>query len=153
MVRLAELSFEQANATVLRQVFAGIDARAAVPALAAAMNGWRPDVLVREPAELGSLAAAERAGVPHVQVAIGMTEMSRLMIGSTVEPVTGLGRLVGLPDGSLGDALAAEPILSSVPATLDRAGDGGLAAEAVAFRYRDDDSPEPPVPLPPWGDP
>jgi UDP:flavonoid glycosyltransferase YjiC (YdhE family) len=152
MARLAEVSFEEANATVLRQVFAGIDARAAVPALTAAMNEWRPDVLVREPAEFGSLAVAERAGVPHVQVAIGMTEMSRLMIDSTVEPVTELARLVGLSDGSLGDALAAEPILSSVPATLDRAGDDAFAGEPVAFRYRDEDAPQPPAPLPPWGD-
>ena len=153
MARLAEVSFEEANATVLRRVFAGIDARAALPALTAAMDAWRPDVLVREPAEFGSLAAAERARVPHVQVAIGMTEMSRLMIAETVEPVTELAGLVGLPDGSLGEALAAESILTSVPASLDRAGDDGFAESSVAFRYRDDASAESSAPLPSWGDP
>ena len=110
-------------------------------------------MLVREPAEFGSLAAAERAGVPHVQVAIGMTEMSRLMVVSTVEPLAQLAGLVGLPDEALADALAAEPGLSSVPATLDRAGDDEFAEESVAFRYRDDASPDPAAPLPAWGDP
>ena len=38
-----------------------------------------------------------------------MTEMSRLMVVSTVEPLAQLARLVGLPDEALADALAAEP--------------------------------------------
>jgi UDP:flavonoid glycosyltransferase YjiC (YdhE family) len=153
MARLPSLSFEEANATVMREVFGRIDAQAALPALVAAMHEWRPDVLVRDPAEFGSLAAAERAGVFHVQGAIGMTEMSRLIEGSTAETLTELVRLAGLPEDHLVGALASEPILSPVPAVLDRAGDDGYDEESVAFRYREDSSAEPEAPLPQWGDP
>ena len=69
------LSFDDANLTVLREAFGRIDAQAAYPAVSAAIEVWRPDVVLREPAEFGSLAAAVRVGVPHLQVAIGMTEV------------------------------------------------------------------------------
>jgi UDP:flavonoid glycosyltransferase YjiC (YdhE family) len=153
MARLPTLSFDEANATVMREVFGRIDAQAALPALVAAMDEWRPDVLVRDPAEFGSLAAAERAGVPHVHGAIGMAEMSRLIEGSTAEPLTELARLAGLPEESLTGALASEPILSPVPAVLDRAGDDEYDEASVAFRYREDSSAEPGAALPQWGDP
>lgn len=153
MGRLPELSFEEANATVVREVFGRIDAQAAVPGLLAAVEAWRPEVIVREPAELGSLAVAERSGIPQVQVAIGMTEMVRMFTEQLVEPLTELARVVGLPDDSLNRALAEVPLLSSVPDVLDRAGDIAFVDDAVTYRFRED----PPAPsmthLPQWGDP
>ena len=92
-------------------------------AVSAAIEDWCPAVVLREPAEFGSLAAAVRAGVPHLQVAIGMTEMSSLFVDLTAEPLTELARAAGLPESALVDAAAAEPVLSSVPEVLDRAGD------------------------------
>ena len=71
MARLPTLSLTEANEVVMRDVFGRIDAQAALPGLTAVVEQWRPDLLIRDPAELGSLAAAERAGVPHVQMAIG----------------------------------------------------------------------------------
>src|SRR3954469_12040845 len=65
MARLPTMSFEEANATVAREVFGRIDAQAALPGLREAVATWRPDVLLREPAELASLAAAVAAGVPQ----------------------------------------------------------------------------------------
>ena len=138
MGRLPTLSFDDANLTVLREVFGRIDAQAAFPAVSAAIEAWRPDVVVREPAEFGSLAAAVRAGVPHLQVAIGMTEMSRLFVDVTTEPLTELARCAGVPGAALVDAAAAEPVLTSVPEVLDRAGDDAYDASSVIFRYRDD---------------
>ena len=138
MARLPTLSFDDANATVLRDVFGRIDAQAAFPAVSAAIEDWRPSVLVREPAEFGSLAAAVRAGVPHLQVAIGMSEVSRLFVDLTVEALTELAGTAGLPDGALVEAAVAEPVLSSVPEVLDRAGDDAYDEDAVTFRYRDE---------------
>lgn len=154
MARLPLLPFGEANATVVREVFGRIDAQAALPGLVAAIDAWRPDVVVREPAEFGSLAAAERAGVPHLQVAVGMSEMSRLLVELTPEPLAELAGLVGLADGSLTDAASREQILSSVPEMLDRAGDDAYVEHAVSFRYRDDAGTSPSAePLPGWGDP
>ena len=151
MARLPTLSFDDANATVLREVFGRIDAQAAFPAVSAAIEDWCPAVVLREPAEFGSLAAAVRAGVPHLQVAIGMTEMSSLFVDLTAEPLTELARAAGLPESALVDAAAAEPVLSSVPEVLDRAGDDAYDSGAVTFRYRDD-APVPTLLPPDRGD-
>lgn len=153
MGRLATLPFEEANATVVREIFGRIDAQAALPALITAIDTWSPDVVVREPAEFGSLAAAERAGVPHVQVAIGMVEMTRMLANLAAEPLAELARLAGLPDRCLTDAVTSEPVLSSVPEVLDRAGDDEYDERVGVFRYRDDPPTAPAVPLPTWGDP
>ena len=153
MARLPLLSFADADTTVIREVFARIDAQASLPALVAAIDDWRPDLLLREPAEFGSLAAAERAGVAHLQVAAGMVEMSRLLAELTVEPLAELAGMAGLPDGAVSEAAASELVLSSVPELLDRAGDDAFDPAGIALRYCD----PPPTPqaaeFPTWGDP
>lgn len=153
MGRLPTLSFEEANATVVREVFGRIDAQAALPALTAAVEAWRPDVIVREPAELASLAVAEQARIPHVQLAIGMAEMVRMFAELLDEPLIELARMAGLPDGSLNSALRGAPMLSSVPEVLDRAGDSDFTDDEVIYRFRDDLLPPSPEPLPQRGDP
>ena len=155
MGRLPTLGFDEANETVIRDVFGRIDAQAALPAVTAIMEAWHPDVVLREPAELGSLAAAERAGVPHAQVAIGMLEVCDLFARLVPEPLAELDRLAGLPDGRSARALAEEPVLTSVPEVLDRAaGDGAMAGPTNIRRFRDPGLVAPPGDLPPsWGDP
>jgi len=152
MARLPTLSFHEADNLVVREVFGRIDAQAALPGVTAAIEEWRPDLLLREPAEFGSLAAAERAGVPHLQVAVGMAEVGRLIAASVAEPLAELGALAGVHDGSLADAALAEPTLTSVPEDLDRAGDDRDPSSAL-FRFRDESPPVTTEPLPEWGDP
>lgn len=154
MARLPTLPFDQADTTVVREVFGRIDAQAAYPGVLAAAEDWRPEVLVREPAELGSLAAAERLGIPHLQVVIGMSELTRVLTALLVEPLADLSRIAELTDDALSTAMAAEPLLSQVPESLDRAGDTGFDPTAIAFRYRDESAlAGTAVPLPVWGDP
>jgi hypothetical protein len=38
------------------------------------MADWRPDLVVRETCEFGSLIAAEGAGIPQVEVAVTVLE-------------------------------------------------------------------------------
>ena len=75
MATLPTMGFEEADDVVLRDVFGRVDAQAGLPAVMEAVDEWRPDVVLRESAELSSLVAAARAGVPTVHVSIGMHEV------------------------------------------------------------------------------
>ena len=62
---------------MIRELFIGLDARAALPGMLAAVEDWRPDVIVRETCEFASCVAAERFGVPLVQVGIHLDALHR----------------------------------------------------------------------------
>ena len=146
MARLPSVGFEEANRVVIQDVFARIDAQAALPGLTATIEAWRPDLVLRESAELGSLAAAERAGVPHVHVCIGMHEIADQFARETTEQLAQLGRLAGLDDHWLAGALSGEVMISSVPESVDGPG--------PAWRFRDPWLVDPAGELPrSWGDP
>jgi UDP:flavonoid glycosyltransferase YjiC (YdhE family) len=153
MAGLPSLSFAEADEVVVREVFGRIDAQAALPGLITTVEHWHPHVVVRESAELGSLAAAVRAGVAHVQVCIGMHEVASRFAEVTSEPLSDLARMAGLPEGRLAAALAAEPVVSLVPELLDHAS-GEVPADARTFARFHDPAPaargERPVE---WGDP
>lgn len=153
MAGLPALGFAEADDVVIREVFARIDAQAALPSLIETVDRWRPDVLLRETAELASLVAAERDGVPHVHVCIGMHEILPQFAHAISEPLEELGSMAGLVEGRAASALASERVLSLVPEVLDhpkgRAGWGG--DDFLRFH-------EPPRTagtrrLPEWGDP
>jgi hypothetical protein len=78
--RLADLSHEDANILIVREVFGRLDATAAVPRLLAAIDECRPDVVVHESAEFGGAVAAEVRGVPHARVGIGLASVERLVL-------------------------------------------------------------------------
>jgi UDP:flavonoid glycosyltransferase YjiC (YdhE family) len=63
----------QSDVVVVGRIFADLNVRAMLPTLRAAIDEWRPDLVVREPNEYASAIAAEDAGVPHVRVAIGLS--------------------------------------------------------------------------------
>lgn len=53
---------------VLREVFAGTVARERAPAMIALCGEWRPDVLICDEVDCGSMVAAERLGLPYATV-------------------------------------------------------------------------------------
>jgi UDP:flavonoid glycosyltransferase YjiC (YdhE family) len=153
MAGLPAMSFEEADEVVVRDVFGRIDAQAALPSLLDAVERWRPDVVVRESAEVASLAAAEHVGVPHVHVCIGMHEVLTRFADAIAEPLEELGRLAGLDEGHLASALASETVLSLVPELLDLA-TGEVPPEAAAFHRFHEPAPRTDGPRPAaWGDP
>ena len=93
-------------------------------------------LILRESAELGSLAAAEAAGVPHAQVAIGMQETLRTFLDLAAEPLAELAGIAGLPEEQLSSAWRREPTFTTVPEHLDRAGDPGYREDLIAIRVR-----------------
>ena len=151
MARLPGLSFEEADALVLREVFARIDAQAALPGLTRTIEHWRPDVVVRESAEIGSLAAAEVAGVPHVHACIGMHEVAEIFADAIAGPLDELSRIAGLDADRLANALAEETLVSPVPAMLDHP--EGLAGADQVRRFHAPVDARTAAREPAWGDP
>ena len=158
--RLPQLSRTEADALVVGEVFGRLDAQAALPALLALCHDWRPDVVVREPAELASLVAAEEAGLAHAQVAIGMSEAEADLAALLLEPLGELAELADVDPDRAERALLGMPRFTCVPASIDEvaavAGELALpqaAAHGPLHRYRADvPAPERGLPAA-WGDP
>jgi UDP:flavonoid glycosyltransferase YjiC (YdhE family) len=55
---------------VIRDVFVGLHAGTAFPAMLDAVAAWRPELIVRESMEFASVLAADRYGIPVVRVGI-----------------------------------------------------------------------------------
>jgi UDP:flavonoid glycosyltransferase YjiC (YdhE family) len=137
---LAGVTNEEGNAIVIRDVFARIDARAALPGVTELVEHWRPDLVVRESAELASYIAAEAAGIPHVQVAVGLSEFEELYLPVLEEPLAELGSVSGV------GGLLASPRLSLLPKSYDSS--GGTSVMTTS-RYREEARSRV-QPLPDW---
>lgn len=135
--RLPRLSHDEANALVVGEVFARLDAGAALPGLREAISSWRPDVLVHESAEYAGAVAADLHGLPHARVGIGLVSMERLMTDVAAPNVDALRAAHGL---SGGHPLAEEPYLTLFPASLEDPAVPGLPRVA---RFRDPTWPAP----------
>ena len=126
---LPRLSLEESNAVVMREVFAGLDARAALPGMAAAVGDWRPELIMRETAEFSSYVVAEAEGIPHVQVAMGMTVIEEFAYVLIDDALAALGSRSGTA------ALRTAPVLSLVPECLE-APDSRTVRAVHRFRDR-----------------
>jgi UDP:flavonoid glycosyltransferase YjiC (YdhE family) len=128
--RLPSLSREAANAVVIGEVFCGIDARAALPAMQAVADQWCPDVILRETTEFASYVVAERSGIPHAQVAISLAAVEKFeeVTQPTVDqPLRALGSQRGWA------GLMTAPRLTLVPESLE---DPSPAALRPSYRFR-----------------
>ncbi len=153
--RLPSLPREEANRIVVAEVFGRLDAQAALPTLTDITRDWRPDVVVRDPCEFGSLVAAVGSGIPQVQVAIGLGQFLISVADALDEPLRELEQLAGLDDLRGADRVLATPTFTSVPAELDDLpqAEGGPADGSQVRRFRTDTSASgPPLPAE-WGEP
>jgi len=66
--RVPTSSYDEAERLVIGEIFATLNVRAMLPGMRAAVRQWRPDVILREPAEFASAVVAEEESVAHVQV-------------------------------------------------------------------------------------
>lgn len=139
--RLPELSWDDANAAVIGEVFGRIDTTAALPGMEAVVQDWRPDLIVRESCEFSSYLVAEKAGVPHVHVAVGLNAFIEMGRSVLEMPLTELGAQAGLPRLFSPHTLTLTPASFEDPAAP---GGGGVG------RYRDDTPDGYHDPLPGW---
>ena len=136
--RLPTLPREAANRVVVAEIFGRLDAQAALPAVKEILAEWRPDIVVRDPCEFGSLVAAERHGIPQAQVAIAMGGFMGGVIGPWLdEPIAELASMAGLRSARGAELALSVPTLTSVPRSLDLAGEDQSAAdEGSVWRFR-----------------
>lgn len=125
---LPAMSPDDANATVARDVFGRLDAQAARPGLESIVDSWRPDVIVREPAEVASFAVAQAHSIPHLRVAIGLLSFEARIFDVLDKPLTELGCPIGV------DGLRAEAGLPLLPESFE---DGMEAGSGLVRRFRD----------------
>jgi UDP:flavonoid glycosyltransferase YjiC (YdhE family) len=120
--RIPELTMRRANDFVIRDVFGGLDAEAALPGLRAAVEEWRPDVLLRESAEVASYVVAVESGLPYVEVNIGLDAFADELAELLEEPIRGLGCAAGTA------AMREAPRWTLLPASFDLEATGTLGA-------------------------
>ena len=116
--RTKGLSTDEASAIYLSEIFGGIVARAAMPAMQEVISTWRPALVVRESVEFSSMVAAQAAGLPHARIEVHNAHSEEKYIPSAISGVDKLRKKVGLkPDD--GAAFHSEPVFSFFPQTLD----------------------------------
>ena len=130
-------SFDDANAIMLRDGFAGIYPRAALPAMIDLLDGWRPDVVIREELEFASLVAAERRGIRHVQVATGLLSTQSYFRPQLSDAIDGLLREAGVA-AERSTLQIDDPRLSLTPPSLELPDD---RSRAERFRALDSAPP------------
>ena len=141
-----DLGSEEANRRVVSELFAGLDAEAALPGVLEACEEWGPDVVLSEACEFAGGLAAEHAGIPGVRVGISGAAMeARFMawLGPALAPHR---ERLGLPPDHGARRLLDAPYFTLSPAALDDPGAGALPS---ARRFREDGGHDP-APLPDW---
>ncbi|WP_344306836.1 glycosyltransferase [Fodinicola feengrottensis] len=106
--------------------------RAILPRMLAAVDQWRPDLVFREVAELGSALAAELRGVPQLQVLVGLEKFSRITIPVGAPLLARVRESVGLPPDEAGDRLRSLRSVSLLPPSFEES-----PAPSI-HRFRDD---------------
>jgi UDP-glucoronosyl and UDP-glucosyl transferase len=131
---LAELSQREGHAQMMSEGFARIFARTVLADVLETVDRWRPAVVVRESQEYSGALAAERAGVPHVRVALGLVGQEDETLSTAAPVLDELRRELGLPSDPDGRVLRESPYLTLVPPVLEDPGSGGPAA---THRFRE----------------
>jgi UDP:flavonoid glycosyltransferase YjiC (YdhE family) len=125
----------QGDVVVVGVIFARLNVEAMLPTMTAAIEEWRPDVVVREAAEFASAAAAEAHGLPHVRVSVSLSYLEELWL-ATAAPALDAHHM------GLAGRIAESPYLTLFPAALDPP-----AFELERFR---DPAATVPAPPPDW---
>jgi UDP:flavonoid glycosyltransferase YjiC (YdhE family) len=141
-MRLRGASEEETTRISIGEIFAGVCAGSALPALIETMERWRPSIVVRESQEYAALIATEKLRIPHVRVAISAPS-GEAHIFPYAAPALDVHRAAtGLPPDPAGDRLSKEAALTLFPASLEIP----VVAPAPVFRFRATRKEAPPLP-------
>jgi UDP:flavonoid glycosyltransferase YjiC (YdhE family) len=131
----------QAMARALTGLYVDLYGGAALPGMLAAIEEWRPDVVVRESAEFASTVAAECLGVPQAQVAIGLSMQADKLLPLAAPSLDKLRARVGLPADPDGQSLRSLQ-LTMAPRSLEDPSHAASSGLVRRFRVPTGDSAE-----------
>lgn len=146
MSNFGELDVASAHELMVRDFFAGIDVRAALPDLNGIVEARRPDLIVRESWEFASALVADRHAVPMARVGLGLGRIEEESIALAAPAVDAAGVEFGLAPDPSGERLAAAPYVTAMPALLEDEATG-LPEPTHRFRF---DAAAGSAPLPDW---
>ena len=98
------------------------------------VSDWQPDVVVRESQEYAGALAAERHGIPHVRVALGLASHEDETLSIVAATVDELRRELGLDGDPDARKLRESPYFTLMPGLLERP---GAPAPRDTHRFRD----------------
>jgi len=101
-----------AGTVVMTEIFARINSGALRPAMGAAMEEFRPDLVLRDPGEYASAVEAAARGVPQVRIGICLATEERLLLDYAAPVME-----EWLPGAT--EAIDASPLLSRFPESMD----------------------------------
>jgi UDP:flavonoid glycosyltransferase YjiC (YdhE family) len=113
-------------------VFGRLRGGAMLPGLLDLVAGWRPDAVIHEITEVAAVAAAERHGVPHVRLGIGLVMDQHWGLELLNRPLEEMRGRLGLRRDALGARLAGSPYLTLAPRSLELPS----ARPDAAWRFR-----------------
>jgi UDP:flavonoid glycosyltransferase YjiC (YdhE family) len=113
-------------------VFGRLRGPAMLPGLLDVVAGWRPDVVIHEITEIAGVAAAERHGVPHVRLGIGLVMNQHWGLELLNPPLEELRSRIGLRPDPRGGRLAGSPFVTQAPRSLE----SPSAGRDTAWRFR-----------------
>ena len=102
-------------AVVVRDLFIGLHARTAMPAMLDATVGFRPDVVVRETLEFSSALVAERLAIPQIRVGVHLdsdTDADPRLLGVAIPALDALRPAIGLAPDPQATVIRRSPIVS-----------------------------------------
>jgi UDP:flavonoid glycosyltransferase YjiC (YdhE family) len=140
--RVPGLPPDDANRVVIGEIFAGLNVRAMLPPLESLCAEWRPDVVMRDLAEYASAIAAERQGVRHARIGVGLAATEEVSFAVAAE---NLERV----EPGIVDALRASPFLTLFPPSME---DPEAPLPSAMHHFRDPDGEPSTAPLPDWWD-
>jgi UDP:flavonoid glycosyltransferase YjiC (YdhE family) len=125
---------EAAAKIAVTDVFGRLRAGAMLPGLVDLVAGWRPDAVIHEITEVAGVAAAERHGVPHVRLGIGLVMNQHWGLDLLNPPLDELRARLGVRQDRAGTRLARSPFLTLAPRSLELPTGG--PDQALRFRAR-----------------
>jgi glycosyltransferase len=136
------MSPSQSNLYFIREMFGRLGLAARFDDMRRIIGDWQPGLVLRETSEVASFAAAEAAGVPQAQVAIGLSSFEESAMPALAEALSDFGLTEPLP------RLQSKPRLSHVPPSLEVAS----VLSRTTTRFRWDDLADDGMHLPDWWD-
>ena len=112
---------------MMQEVFAGLNARAAMPSVQRVLADYRPDIVLREPTEYAGLLAAEQLRVPHGRIAMMAAAMEAWGVPVVAGVLDRHRKRLGLPRDPSGRRITREPVPDRDPG-----GDGGSGRPRAA---------------------